>query len=85
MTIPDWDEVDLTSDFVGVYLAIVHNFYNLNSREAKMWSDIMEARTKQLAEAPETGEELIFIPMAIVSLSLGIYVVKSKKFKRIKL
>lgn len=85
--IPDWDEVDLTSDFVGIYLAIVHNFYYLEEvrGDAKMWSDIMEARTKQLAKAPETGEELILIPTAIASLSLGIYAIASKKFKRIKL
>ena len=82
-----WTEVDYTSDFWGVYLAFVRNFNALGdfSDDEKMWQKFMDLRTKQLAEAPETGEELIFIPMAIVSLSLGIYVVKSKKFKRIKI
>ena len=77
-------DLDLTSDFMGDFINMLYhsgspwNGYDKRNYEVSLI--LKDARAKQLAV--QTGEELIFIPLAVVSLAAAVMIINPKRRRR---
>ncbi|MBE6543523.1 MAG: hypothetical protein E7675_03915 [Ruminococcaceae bacterium] len=76
----EYYDLDLTSDFMGDFINILYHSGDIDETNYEVSLILKDARAKQLAV--ETGEELIFIPLAVVSFAGAVAIVSHNKRKR---